>query len=94
MRLQESPKSRGREPDVSSVPGQSGSLLYVQDSHNNLRWLVDSGALYSIVPPTYAQRCKGPTGANLQAAKGTKIACYGTTEKTLMIGNKNSSSNF
>ena len=88
MLLQEVPKSLGREPDVSSVPGQSGSLLYVQDSHNNLRWLVDSGALYSIVPPTYAQRCKGPTGANLQAANGTKIACYGTTEKTLMIGNK------
>ena len=57
---------------MNAVPGQKGELLYVHDSNNQIDWLVDSGALYSIVPPTLAQRAKGPQDEGLQAANGTK----------------------
>ena len=81
-------KRESREPEVNAVPGQKGELLYVRDSNNNVDWLVDSGALYSIVPPTLAQRAQGPQENHLQAANGTKISCYGYVEKTLKFGSK------
>ena len=72
---------------MSSVPG-SGNLLYVHDSLNDVEWLIDSGASYSIIPPTSSQRVAGPQGEGLRAANGTNISCYGSMLKTLCIGNK------
>ena len=63
-------------------------MLYIHDSNNAIDWLVDSGALYSIVPPTLAQRTQGPQENHLQAANGTKISCFGSVEKTLTFGSK------
>ena len=79
---------------MNAVPGQKGELLYVHDKNNKIDWLVDSGALYSIVPPTLAQRAKGPQENSLQAANGTKIACFGTVEKSLTFGSKTYSFEF
>ena len=73
---------------MNAVPGQKGDLLFVHDTANNVKWLVDSDALYSIIPPTYAQRLKGPEGQSLQAANGTNIPCYGSVIKDLCIGNR------
>ena len=70
------------------VPGQKASLLFIHDSYNNVKWLIDSGAAYSIVPPTAAQRAKGPQPNHLQAANGSQISCYGDVEKSLVFGNK------
>ena len=84
----ETGKRPSREPEVSAVPGQ-GDLLYVHDAHNNIKWLVDSGALYSIIPPTLSQRAQGPQGDGLRAANGSNINCYGSVFKTLSIGSKN-----
>ena len=72
---------------MNAVPGQKGELLFVHDSNNNVKWLVDSGALYSIVPPTPAQRAQKQENY-LQAANGTKIHCYGSVEKTIVLGSK------
>ena len=73
---------------MNAVPGQPGSLLHVKDSREDKKWLVDGGALLSIIPPTPAQRNAGPNGTRLQAANGTNIDCFGTEEKTLTIGNR------
>ena len=42
----------GRARDVNAVPGPSNPLIYVHDESDNRRWLVDGGALISIIPPT------------------------------------------
>ena len=81
-------KRQSRDPDVNAVPGQKGELLFVRDTNNNIDWLVDSGALYSIVPPTPAQRAQGTQENHLQAANGTKISCFGYVEKKLKFGSK------
>ena len=53
----------------------SVDLLHVKDSREDKKWLVDGGALLSIIPPTPAQRNAGPNGTRLQAANGTNIDC-------------------
>ena len=73
---------------MNAATGQKGSLLHVIDKREGHKWLVDGGALLSIVPPTYAQRCQGPNGLGLCAANGTKIDCYGSVRKTLVIGER------
>ena len=81
-------KRTDRDTEVSAVPG-SANLLYVHDSLNDVEWLVDSGASYSIIPPTPSQRASGAQGEGLRAANGSIISCYGSVEKTLCIGSKN-----
>ena len=73
---------------MNAVSGQKGSLLHVIDSRENKKWLVDGGALLSIVPPTHSQRSAGPNGTRLKAANGTTIDCFGTINKTLVIGDR------
>ena len=73
---------------MNAATGQNGHLLHVKDENEGNRWLVDGGALLSIIPPTKSQRRLGPNGTQLCAANGTKIECYGKTRKTLLIGNR------
>ena len=73
---------------MNAATGQNGHLLHVKDEIEGNRWLVDGGALLSIIPPTKPQRRQGPDGTQLCAANGTKIDCYGKVRKTLMIGNR------
>ena len=81
-------KRQRREAPINTVPGHKGDLLYVYDSNNKVKWLVDSGALYSIVPPTLAQRTQGPQDNHLQAANGSKIQCFGSVEMDVVLGSK------
>ena len=74
--------------EVSAVPGLDGSLIHVYDPVDKRKWLVDGGALLSIVPPTPAQRAKGPDGTILRAANGSKIACFGNVRKVVTLGNR------
>ena len=73
---------------MNAATGQNGFLLHVKDEIEGHKWLVDGGALLSIVPPTKSQRRTGPNGTQLCAANGTKIECYGKTRKTLLIGSR------
>ena len=50
------------------------------------KWLVDGGALLSIVPPTRKQRLKGPVEQKLRAANGTEISCFGYSNNEIKIG--------
>ena len=73
---------------MNAATGPKGYLLHVVDEKEGHKWLVDGGALLSIIPPTKAQRQQGPNGVGLCAANGTKINCFGTIEKTLTIGRR------
>ena len=55
-------------------------LLYAVDSHDETRWLIDGGAVYSIIPPTPQQKAAGPNAWQLEAANGSSIPCYGVTD--------------
>ena len=81
-------KSQGRPANVNAATGPKGSLLHVIDENEGHKWLVDGGALLSIIPPTNSQRRLGPNGLGLCAANGTKIDCYGSVQKTLIIGER------
>ena len=73
---------------MNAATGQNGYLLHVTDEVEGTRWLVDGGALVSIVPPTKTQRRLGTNGTQLCAANGTKIDCYGKVRKSLVIGQR------
>ena len=73
---------------MNAATGPNGHLLHVKDEIEGNRWLVDGGALLSIIPPTKPQRRLGPNGTQLCAANGTNIECYGKIRKTLMIGDR------
>ena len=85
---QGSVKREGRPADVNAATGQNGYLLHVTDEIEGTKWLVDGGALVSIIPPTKSQRLRGTDGTQLCAANGTKIDCYGKVRKTLVIGKR------
>ena len=77
------------------MAGDSDSfLLHVIDSRRQEQWLVDGGALLSIIPPTRHQRRLGPSGPQLRAANGTEIRCYGSTTRTITIGQSDFEFNF
>ena len=83
-----------REPgqaDVNAALSGSdddGYLLYVHDDKSKRRWLIDSGALLSIIPPTLEQKRDGPNGIKLSAANGTEIPCYGTELVDVAFGGR------
>ena len=81
-------KRESRTADVNAATGDKGHLLHVIDSIEGHRYLVDGGALLSIIPPTNAQRRKGPNGLGLCAANGTKIDCFGSVRKIIRIGSR------
>ena len=73
---------------VNTSAAHKGFLLHVKDTLKNQKWLVDGGAVVSIVPPTYSQKLRGPNGIGLKAANGTPIQCYGTSVQTIQIGHQ------
>ena len=70
-------------PSSSSSP--KNDLLYVHDVTSRQKWLIDGGAVLSIVPPTLAQRLQGPTDLQLQAANGSRINCYGVRQMPIHL---------
>ena len=69
-------------------PHPHNDLLYVTDTVSKRKWLVDGGAVLSIVPPTLAQRTAGPTTTQLQAANGTRIPCYGVQDMLISLADR------
>ena len=86
----QSGKREGGTPTVNAAtsPNDSNKLLFVHDTKTRTRWLIDGGAVLSIIPPTHAQRLKGPTNTKLQAANGTEIKCYGIRQMTINLADR------
>ena len=85
-------KRPGGAPNVNAALPPTTSfksdLLYVHDVHTRQKWLVDGGAVLTIMPPTAAQRLKGPNGTQLQAANGSKIPCYGVSKIPIHLADR------
>ncbi len=67
------------------VPGRlnavaAGSLVYVTDQASSRRFLIDTGASFSILPHQSSAR---PSGPNLSGPDGQPIACWG--DRTLHL---------
>ena len=81
-------KQAGRSLAATSAPGLThlGRLFYILDKHSNTRFLVDTGAEVSVVPPTRMERTHPQPGFTLQGIDGTQITTYGVRSCTLNIG--------
>ena len=75
-------------PSSSFSSKVKNNLLYVHDASTKQKWLIDGGAVLSIIPPTLAQRLQGPTATQLQAANGTKIPCYGIRNMQIHLADR------
>ncbi|BHF67818.1 hypothetical protein SprV_0301084700 [Sparganum proliferum] len=64
----------------------TGRTFYVRDTRSGRRFLVDTGAQLSVIPPTPAdRRCPNP-GLFLQAVNTSPITTFGTCSLSLDIG--------
>ena len=85
-------KRQGGTTINAAVPPKTnfgnGDLLFILDTANRRKWLIDGGAFVSIRPPTANERRAGPTSQKLQAANGTPIDCFGETEMDIHLGNR------
>nr|VZI49823.1 unnamed protein product [Spirometra erinaceieuropaei] len=75
--------SAANHPDHTSG---SGSTFYVCDTATRRRFLVDTGAQISVVPPTAADRRFPSTGLHLQAVNCSPIPTFAILSLTLNIG--------
>ena len=86
--LFESGKRSGRSLAATSASGlQPSRLFYILDKTTATRFLVDTGAEVSVIPPSQsAQRRQSADHFTLQAVNNTPIATYGTRSLTLDLG--------
>ena len=83
------PKCPGPTPSVNGVGSNDrNKLLHVIDSNTGWKWLIDGGAVISILPASSSDKSRGSTGACLQAANGTPIQTYGKTYLPIVIAGR------
>ena len=84
-------------PDVGKRPGQSlaatsdagqlhSRLLFLTDATSGYRFLIDTGAEVSVVPPSATDRTNKQDCSGLRAVNGSSITTYGTRSLTLDLG--------
>ena len=84
--MQQIGKLQGQALMATGVSGLIPShLFYIIDSNHNYRFLVDTGAEVSVLPPSPADR-KHQDGFNLLAVNGSGIATFGKRSLTLNLG--------
>ena len=72
---------------AASGPGLLPSrLFYVTDRSNGYRFLVDTGAEVSVIPPSATDRKHRRTSLSLQAVNDSPIATYGHRLLTVNLG--------
>ena len=72
---------------ATDVIGHNTSrLFFILEKSTHQRYLVDTGAEVSTIPPTKLDRQHGPVSLSLQAANGSQISTYGTRSLTLNLG--------
>lgn len=81
-------KRPGRPLAATSAAGppHHSRLFYVHDRITGSRFLVDTGAQVSIIPPLRAERSHRQGNFNLLAVNNTEIATYGVRSLTLDLG--------
>ncbi|BHF70289.1 hypothetical protein SprV_0301333900 [Sparganum proliferum] len=79
---------RPRQPVMGTTaagPSRPSRLFYINDKSSGLRFLVDTGAEVSVIPPLRRHRLN-PSQFSLQAANSTTISTYGQRYLTLDLG--------
>lgn len=73
---------------TTTAPGVPSEcrLFFVSDKSTSLRFLVDTGAAISVIPPSGRERTQLDNAISLQAANGTRIQTYGRKSLTLDLG--------
>ena len=67
-------KLTGQALMATSQPGQNNSRLFFLIDHSlHMRFLVDTGAEVSVIPPTWLERQRPQIGVNLRAANNTLL---------------------
>ena len=82
-------KRQGQSLAATSATGlQPSHLFYVTDHSTGLRFLVDTGAEISVIPPSRTERKHliQQDDFSLQAVNNTAIATYGRRSLTLNLG--------
>ncbi|BHF75657.1 hypothetical protein SprV_0502032500 [Sparganum proliferum] len=77
------PKVCAANPTDGSNPGRT---FYVRDTRRGRRFLVDTGAQLSVIPPTPVDRRCPNSGLFLQAVNISPITTFGTCSLSLDIG--------
>ena len=83
--LHASEKRCTRSSVVATAAGRKRPLLYISDRHSGRRFLVDSGAEISVVPPSGKDTRSGKRGESLTAANGNNIKTYGTRTIQVLV---------
>lgn len=84
--LQSSGKQLGTSSTVTDECGLQISRLFIQDKQSKYRYLIDTGADISVLPPTAEEKKSPPKSFVLYAANSTKIRTYGTKIVNCNIG--------
>lgn len=79
-------KQQGQRLVATSSPGRKDSrLFYIHDRKTGLKFLIDTGADYSVIPPSNLEK-KKPSSFVLEAANKLPIITYGEKSLILDIG--------
>ena len=70
---------------IAGLP-HPGHFFYICDHNSNTRFLVDTGAEVSIIPPTREEQLHPQCAFSLQGFDGSHITTYGVRSCTLNIG--------
>ena len=85
--LSEVGKRPGQSLAATSDPGLPTSrLLFLTDANSGRRFLIDTGAEVSVVPPSATDRKNKQDCSGLRAVNGSSIATFGTRSITLDLG--------
>ena len=80
-------KRLGQSLSATSATGCLPSrLLFLTDRNSRRRFLIDTGAEVSVIPPSNADRRNKHDCLALRAVNGSSIATYGTRSLTLDLG--------
>lgn len=79
-------KLNGQSQVATSDNGLGSTRLFLLDPMTHQRFLVDTGADISVLPPTSTERRNTHSIFNLVAANGTKIQTYGQRNITVSLG--------
>lgn len=71
---------------ASGAPQHSSRRLFVTDKVSKKRFLVDTGADISVIPPSFYERQNHSTDMMLTAANGSNIRTYGSKVMKLDLG--------
>ena len=80
-------KRPGQRLMATSHPGtpHTSRLFYISDRKTGTRFLVDTGAEVSVIPPTKAEKLHPSSKFHLQAVNRSSITTYGERSMTLNI---------